>query len=207
MHLLPKSFYQNSDVLQVAKSLVGKVLVSDIEGILTSGRIVETEAYRGSDDKGCHSFIHGKTDRTAVMFEEGGVAYVYICYGMHHMINVVTNMENRADAVLIRAIQPLIGQDIMLQRRGKIFKSHHLSGGPGKVCQCLNIDKTLNNIAYYLSDSPIRIYDDGYSAAEVAATPRVGMSMHVAEFTNNPWRFYEKNNSYVSRPLSLKYNF
>jgi DNA-3-methyladenine glycosylase len=207
MKHLSKTFYQNGDVLAIAESLVGKVIRTEINGIVTSGRIVETEAYRGKDDLGCHSYIHGKTDRTAAMFEAGGVAYVYICYGMHHMVNVVTNQKEHADAVLIRAIEPLIGLDEMIERRGKTFKNYHLSGGPGKVCQCLGIDKSMNKIDYSDAKSMLQILDDGYKVESIISTPRVGMSKHVGNYSNNPWRFYEIDNNYVSRPLKLWYDW
>ncbi len=207
MQIVPKSFYQSADVVSTAKALIGKILQTNIEGIITSGRIVETEAYRGADDKGCHSFIHGKTERTAVMFESGGVSYVYICYGIHHMINVVTNSISNADAILIRAIEPIEGEEIMLARRGGKFKNYYLSGGPGKVCQCLGIEKSGNNLPFYDHNSPISIYDDKCFNETIMSTPRVGMSHRVAEYANNHWRFYVKGNPYVSRPLLLKYDY
>lgn len=206
MKLLSKEFYTRHDVLLIAEELVGKIIKTTINGAVTTARIVETEAYRGADDKGCHSFIHGITDRTAVMYEEGGIAYVYICYGMHNMINVVTNREGAADAVLIRAIEPMENKALMLTRRGKPFKSYHLSGGPGKVCTCLGIDKSLNGVDYTLKDSPIQIYTDGHRPSLVR-TPRVGMSYRVADYANKPWRFYEEHNTYVSRPLQLRYDY
>lgn len=205
MKHLPKAFYLNDNVIEIAQSLVGKILFTNIQNKITYGRIVETEAYRGKDDKGCHSFQHGKTSRTEAMFEAGGVAYVYVCYGMHNMINVVTNKTDSADAVLIRAIEPLEGIDVMMDRRGRSFRTYHLSGGPGKVCQCLGITKDQNMLDFSSKSSSIQILDDGYKDVVLKATPRVGMSERVGDYSNKPWRFYELNNPYVSRPLNLSY--
>lgn len=205
MHHLPHSFFIHDDVVSIARLLVGKIIWTSIDGQITSGRIVETEAYRGRDDKGCHSFIHGKTTKTKAMFDRGGVSYVYICYGIHKMINIVTNQKEQADAVLIRAIKPLEGESIMERRRGKAFKKYHLSGGPGKVCQCLGITMAHNNIDLSSSNSPVQILDDHYTPVELIATPRVGMSRRVGDYSNKPWRFYEKDNAFVSRPLTVHY--
>ena len=205
MKHLPSSFYKNSNVIDVAYSLIGKIIRTNIDGLETSGRIIETEAYRGEDDKGCHSFQHGRTLRTEAMFEEGGIAYVYICYGIHNMVNVVTNLKDKADAVLIRAIEPIKGIDTMLKRRGGSFKNYHLSGGPGKVCQCLGISSHHNKVGFSSLSSPVQILDDGYKVQNIHSTPRVGMSIRVEDYSNKPWRFYEQDNPYVSRPLQLHY--
>ena len=204
--LLPKSFYQGGDVVSLAEQLLGCYLATEIDGVFTSGKIVETEAYRGRDDKGCHSYIHGLTDRTKVMYDQGGLAYVYVCYGMHHMVNVVTNTDGQADAVLIRAIEPVIGLNSMLDRRGGDFKYYHLAGGPGKVCQCLGITKVQYGQPYYDETSQIKIFNRS-EVPTIISTPRVGMSSRVAEYANMPWRFYEKDNPYISRPLHLEYDY
>ncbi len=206
MYPLSKDFYLSNDVVHAAESLIGKVIVSYSEGLKTVARIVETEAYRGRDDKGCHSFIHGRTPKTTSMFLEGGSAYVYICYGIHNMLNVVTNESGIGDAVLIRSIEPIEGIDIMRKRRGHSYSNYKLSGGPGKVCQCLGITKDFDGVSFINERSKLKIYDDGY-VADMVSTPRVGMSYRVAEFANMPWRFYERNNPYISRPLQLKYDY
>jgi len=118
MKKLPISFYLRNDVLKIAKELLGKVLVTNWDNEFTSGRIVETEAYAGETDKASHA-SKGRTARTDVMFNEGGKAYVYLCYGVHQMFNIVTNKEGVPDAVLIRAVAPIDGIDIMLKRTGK----------------------------------------------------------------------------------------
>ncbi|NOS93305.1 MAG: DNA-3-methyladenine glycosylase, partial [Cyclobacteriaceae bacterium] len=111
---LPQSFYQRSNVVQVAKELIGKLLVTNVNEMLTSGIIIETEAY-SYKERGCHAF-KGQTERNKVMFEKGGISYVYLCYGMHHLFNVVTNQPGKADAVLIRALEPVNGMDLMMER-------------------------------------------------------------------------------------------
>ena len=203
-----RAFFTRDDVVLIAQELVGKLLVVRHENVALVERIVETEAYRGADDKGCHSFIHGLTDRTAVMFEEGGCAYVYICYGMHQMLNVVTNVKGQGDAVLIRAVAPVLGLDKMKAWRhwqGKTV-NYQLSGGPGKVGQLLGIDKRWNGTSFVEEGSPMQIRDDGYEGA-LTQTPRVGMSSRVADYANKPWRFYIAGHPCVSRPLNLRYDY
>ena len=115
---LSRSFYTREDVVRLSKELLGKNLVTEFDGIKTIGRIVETEAYRGPDDKACHAYNNRRTKRTEIMFEEGGKAYVYLCYGIHHLFNVVTARKGMPHAVLIRAIEPLFNVEEMLSRRG-----------------------------------------------------------------------------------------
>src|SRR3954469_4711741 len=115
MQKLPLSFYLRKDVVKISKELLGKVLVTNWRGELTSGRIVETEAYEGEIDKASHAF-KGRTARTEVIFGEGGRAYVYLCYGIHQMFNIVTNRNDIPHAILIRAVEPIQGIDIMLKR-------------------------------------------------------------------------------------------
>src|SRR5688500_15465730 len=117
--ILTDAFYQRKDVVKIAKDLLGKVLVTEIEGNYTSGMIVETVAYAGVSDKASHAFRNCRTNRTETMYAHGGIAYVYLCYGIHHLFNVVTNVEHTPHAVLIRAVEPLEGIDIMLLRRRK----------------------------------------------------------------------------------------
>lgn len=183
--------------------------MTSINEIPTKSIIVETEAYRGPDDKGCHAYNNRMTDRTKVMYAAGGVAYVYISYGMHHMLNVVTGPENHAHAVLIRAVQPLEGIEIMQKNRRTTKENYLLTGGPGKICEATGINKTHNYAKFYHPQSEIKIYDSGQSVADndILYTPRVGMSKHVAEYSNALWRFYIKDNKYVSRPLKLWYEW
>lgn len=130
---LSEKYYRNEDVVFLAKDLLGKLLMTEIDGIRTAGIITETEAY-SETEKGCHAYNKRKTERTKIMFEAGGLSYVYFCYGMHHLFNVVTGKKDTAQAVLIRAIQPTIGVEEILRRRKKEKPEKNLCKGPGKVC-------------------------------------------------------------------------
>ena len=159
---LPTEFYQGTDVLQVARDLLGKVLVTNFEGEYTAGRITETEAYRAPDDRACHAWGNRRTARTEVMFGAGGAAYVFLCYGIHHLFNVVTAPEDQAHAVLIRALEPLEGVGIMRERRGgKNTSLVQLTTGPGALCQALGITTHWTGQRLDDPDSPIWIEDRG----------------------------------------------
>src|SRR6267142_6275747 len=137
--ILDESFYLRGNVVKVARELLGKTLFTNIRGEVTSGLIVETEAY-SQQERGCHAF-NGMTARNKVMFKAGGIAYVYLCYGVHHLFNIVTNVDGVADAVLIRAIEPLTGEEYML-RRTKAGSSNRISSGPGKLAKAMGIDRS-----------------------------------------------------------------
>jgi DNA-3-methyladenine glycosylase len=207
MLLMDESFYQDEDVVYMAKKLLGKTMVTEIDGVLSSGMIVETEAYRGPDDRGCHAYGGRCTERTKTMFYSGGHAYVYICYGVHPMVNVVTGPEGYAHAVLIRAIQPLEGQDKMMERRSVRVQKPVLVNGPGKLTIALGIEKRMDGLKYYEKTSPLRLYDGllDIPAEDIVSGPRVGMSKHVGECSHRPWRFYLRNNPWVSKPLYVNY--
>jgi DNA-3-methyladenine glycosylase len=207
MVLLPESFYTRDNVVEIAKDLLGKVLYSAINGEIILSRIVETEAYEGSHDRASHSFNNRRSPKNESMYALGGVAYVYVSYGIHHMLNVVTSPIDKAHAVLIRALEPINNMDLIKQRRGIASENYHLTGGPGKICQALLINKEHNLIPFYEEKSILRIYDDGYKVYQISITPRVGMSHLVKEAANWPYRFYISGNKYVSRPLVLQYNF
>ncbi len=194
---LPKSFYSENDPVPIAKKLLGKVLCTCFDGILTSGKIVETEAYNGRTDKACHSHIHGKTKRTEIMFGEPGIAYVYLCYGIHHLFNVVTNQKENADAVLIRAIEPVDGIKTILERRGKSKLERSVGGGPGIASQALGI--TTDNYGEDLTGNLIWIEDRGIKVheSEIIASPRVGVD-YAGEDAKLPWRFRIKGNKFTS---------
>ena len=136
---LPLQFYERRDVALVAKELLGKVLVTNFNRVVTAGRIVETEAYKGIVDKASHAYNNRRTNRTDIMFGHGGVAYVYLCYGIHHLFNVVTNLQDVPHAVLIRAVEPVAGISIMLDRKGKLTAGFDLTRGPGNVSKALGI--------------------------------------------------------------------
>ena len=138
MKRIDKEFFLNDNVTEVAANLLGMKLCTNFNGELTTGIIVETEAYSGRNDKACHANNGKRTRRNEVMYEEGGLAYVYFCYGIHSMFNIVTNIKDNADAVLIRAVEPVVGIDIMMERRG-VKKPDRVSSGPGNVCKALGI--------------------------------------------------------------------
>src|SRR3954468_10296694 len=131
--ILPRSFYDRQDVTLIARELVGKILMTRFDNVITAGRIVETEAYNGAVDKASHAYGNRRTNRTEVMFGKAGTAYVYLCYGIHQMFNIVTNKEGTPHAILIRAVEPLQGIDLMLERTGKKKLDETLTRGPGNV--------------------------------------------------------------------------
>ncbi|GIL21498.1 MAG: DNA-3-methyladenine glycosylase [Bacteroidota bacterium] len=193
--ILTPQFYHHSQVVSIARKLLGKVLITRINGEVTAGRIVETEAY-SFKERGCHAYNNRKTPRNAVMFEAGGVAYVYLCYGMHNLFNVVTNKAGRAEAVLIRAAEPIAGQDIML-RRMKAHKLTRITSGPGKLTRALGIERTLNGAS--LLNSAVTI-ETGIPvrSKNIIATTRIGIDYAGAD-AMLPWRFYVKDNEWVSK--------
>src|SRR5690554_3133541 len=156
---LPQSFYLEGDVVDISKKLLGKIIVTDIDAETTISRIVETEAYNGSMDKACHAYPNRKTPRTEVMFKEGGRSYVYLCYGIHYLFNIVTNKEDEPNAVLLRALEPIIGLETMESRR-KTKGQINLTNGPGKLASALGISRNLNDIILYDSGSPIWIGEE-----------------------------------------------
>jgi len=196
MNKLPVSFYEREDVVQIARELLGKVLCTHFDGVLTKGIIVETEAYNGRTDKASHAY-RGKTQRNSIMFGGPGQAYVYLCYGIHHLFNVVTNKEGYADAVLIRAIEPLEGIDRILQRRNKTRLERSVGGGPGIVSKALGI--TTEHYGLDLAGDKIWIEDHQNEILndQIVASPRVGVD-YAEEDALLPWRFRIKDNGFTS---------
>ncbi len=199
---LQHSFYIGNDVVGITKALLGKVLVTNFDDQLTAGRIVEVEAYNGPFDKAAHSYNNRRTKRTEVMFAEGGVAYVYLCYGIHQMLNVVTNVEGIPNAILIRAVEPIIGIDIMLQRCNKTSLSADLTRGPGNVARAFGIHTMHSGVS--LQSAELYITDDGNTITEnsIGITKRIGVD-YAAEDAIQPYRFIIKGNRYVSGKKSL----
>lgn len=195
---LDKEFYINDDVTRIARQLLGKSLMVRSNGIVSGGLIVESEAYSGAIDKASHAFRNKRTDRTKTMFETGGIAYVYLCYGIHHLFNIVTNMEGHADAVLIRAIQPVSGMKSILKRRNASKDSITLTNGPGKLSKALGIDLTYNGMD--LMGNDIWIEDNGcqVTSDQIVVSKRVGVD-YAEEDADLPWRFYIKNNDWISK--------
>lgn len=196
---LPFSYYQNQDVIFLAKDLLGKVLFTEIDDKITAGVIVETEAYFGVLDKASHAYGGRRTDRTEILYHEGGISYVYLCYGIHHLFNIVTSVKDEPHAVLVRAVEPLEGKEIMELRRNMPFTKAAISSGPGSAAKALGIDRSFNKKD--LSGEEIWIEDHGirYTPDQIVSTPRVGVA-YAQEDALLPWRFFVKENKYVSKP-------
>ncbi|RNL52326.1 DNA-3-methyladenine glycosylase [Pedobacter jejuensis] len=199
---LDAAYYLNDDVIWLAKDLIGKVLYSNINGNITAGIIVETEAYFGVADKASHAYCGRRTNRTETMYNLGGVAYVYLCYGMHNLFNVVSSASGEPHAILIRAIEPLIGLEIIEERRKMPFTKSAISSGPGSAAKALGIDRSFN--AKSLTGNEIWIEDHNikYPEEQIAVTPRVGIA-YAQEHALLPLRFFVKGNKYVSKPNKI----
>jgi DNA-3-methyladenine glycosylase len=175
--------------------LLGKYLVRRHPQGITVGRIVETEAYVGPEDKACHA-ARGRTARTEVMFGEPGHAYVYFVYGFHHMLNIVTEREGFPAAVLIRAVEPVRGISLMKRRRGMV-ESQRLASGPGKLCQAFAIDRTLNGSD--VCGDLLYVRDADEPPPKIITTPRIGVD-YAREWKDKPFRFLIGGNAFVSKP-------
>jgi DNA-3-methyladenine glycosylase len=185
---IPREFYLREDVVQISRELLGKYLYSFMDGLFTGGIITETEAYAGALDKASHAYGNRRTARTEIMFRQGGTAYVYLCYGIHSLLNVVTNREGTPHAVLIRAILPVQGTDIMQKRRNSAKTGPGLTTGPGTVSSALGIHfsdtgKDLLGEEIWLEDKGIIIPE-----SEIIAGPRVGVD-YAGEDALLPYRF------------------
>jgi DNA-3-methyladenine glycosylase len=197
MKKLEHSFYDRDDVVAVARDLLGKILVTTIDDILTSGRIVETEAYAGEIDRASHAYGGRRTRRTEVMYGKAGTAYVYLCYGIHQMFNVVTNKKDVPHAILVRAVHPMEGIDQMLIRTGKKKLDYTLTRGPGNVAKALALHTThtgtdLSGDLIYIADDDTRV-----DAHNIIATPRIGVD-YAGEDALLTYRFIVKGDPYVS---------
>jgi DNA-3-methyladenine glycosylase len=189
--ILEPDFYADH-TLKVAKKILGKVLyVKGKRGEVVAGRIVETEAYR-ADDPASHS-CKGETPRAKIMFGDPGVAYVYFIYGMYEMLNFVTEPRGDAGAVLIRAIEPLVGEELMKKRRKTARTRHALTSGPGKLCRAFGIEMSHNGAS--LQGPEIWVEDDGFKVGKIATSPRIG----ITQGKDKLWRFYLDGNSFVSK--------
>lgn len=203
--MLDAAFYQREDVVQIAKDLLGKKLITAFGGEITSGIIVETEAYRAPDDKACHAYQNKRTARTETMFAIGGTVYVYICYGIHHLFNVVTGPEDMAHAVLIRAVEPIDGIENMMARRKMDKPKVTMMNGPGKFTVAMGINKIHNNNSLLDPNNPIQITNGvEVSPNQIIDGPRVGMTT-CEECAHWPWRFRIKNNKWTSKPDHVSY--
>ncbi|MBS1688510.1 MAG: DNA-3-methyladenine glycosylase [Bacteroidetes bacterium] len=200
--ILPESFYSRKDVVKIAQELLGKVLVTEFNGVHTAGMITETEAYAGAADKASHAFGNRRTRRTEVMYGHGGIAYVYLCYGIHHLFNVVTNLQDVPHAILIRAVEPLEGIETMLERRGKDILRPSLTAGPGAMSMALGIHSSHTGLS--LQGPEIFIEDRGIKVNKknIVAATRVGVA-YAQDDAYLPYRFYIKDNKYVSKGKGL----
>ncbi len=198
MEKLPLSFYREHDVLTIARNLIGKVITTSFDGEITSGRIVETEAYVAFSDRASHAYAGKRTARNEHMYAAAGTAYVYICYGIHQMFNIVTNDENVPDAILVRAVEPLRGVDVMLKRTGKSKLDYTLTKGPGNVGKALGISKIHSGMMLTGEDLFIAA-DEGPGIGEglIETSKRIGVD-YAGEDALLPYRFFLKGNKYVS---------
>src|SRR5687767_15000398 len=190
---LPRAFYARP-VLSVARDCIGKILVRVSDDGVAAGRIVEAEAYRGPEDRAAHSHGGRRTARTEVMFGPPGHAYVFFVYGMHYNFNLVTGSAGEPQAVLIRALEPLVGLDLMAARRGLPNPHSELTNGPGKLCQALGIGRA----DYGVDLCKGRIFLTEGSPAVVARSPRIGID-YAGAWAKKPWRFFERGNRCVSK--------
>lgn len=203
MSRLPRSFYLRNDVVQISRELIGKRLVSRLNGQRTSGLIVETEAYLGEIDRASHAYGRRRTPRTEVMFGEGGLAYVYLCYGIHHLFNVVVSPRDVPHAILIRALEPEEGIPLMLTRCNKKRLDPTLTGGPGCLTRALGISCAHSGVSL-IRQTPIWIEDSGRepSADQIEVGTRVGVA-YAGQDAYLPYRFGLKGNPYISKGKGL----
>ncbi len=193
---LDESFYQRLDVTRVAKDLLGKVLYTRVDRRVSSGIIVETEAYSHTE-KGCHAYLNRKTKRNEVMFNAGGYSYVYLCYGIHNLFNVVTGEAGTGDAVLIRALEPVDGMQHMQERIG-VSNVRRITSGPGKLTKALGIDRSFNG--KHLTGSQIWIGDEGITVKkqQIVASARIGID-YAGQDALLPWRYTLAGNVWISK--------
>ncbi|MEM6823463.1 MAG: DNA-3-methyladenine glycosylase [Verrucomicrobiota bacterium] len=195
--MLPRYFYLNDNVVDVARRLIGKLLVTEFGGVRTSGVIVETEAYCGRNDQACHANNGSRTPRTEVMYCEGGVGYIYLCYGIHHLFNVVTNKKDYADAVLIRGLEPVDGIETMLKRRKLPSLKRNLTAGPGALAQALGINYRDSGISLLGPQVWIERTNKEIDSKRLIASPRVGIE-YAGNDAGLPWRFRLRDSRWVS---------
>ena len=198
MTIIERDFFQRP-TLTVARELLGQRLVREIDGRRLSSLIVEAEAYIGPTDSASHA-SRGRTARTEVMFGPPGYTYVYFVYGMHYMLNLVTGPVGFPAAVLIRAVEPREGLDLMQARRQRAKREIDLTNGPGKLCQALAIDKMLHNWDVSLGQKLWLEPGEPQPDSLVATGPRIGIAYARPEDQLAPWRFWLQGNPFVSRP-------
>jgi DNA-3-methyladenine glycosylase len=193
---IKKDFYCR-DSLIVARDLLGKLLVHESPEGVTAGKIVETEAYKGPEDKAAHSFGNKRTPRTETMYGPKGHSYIYLIYGLYYCINVTSGaFEGKPEATLIRALEPVKGIDLMIKRRKQTGQLVNISSGPGRLCIAMGLTKIHNGLD--MSQPPLYITEgQSVDLQDITQAPRIGVD-YAAEHKDLPWRFYIKNNPYVS---------
>lgn len=203
MNKLNRNFYLQ-DTITVSKQLLGKNLVHIVDGVIRMAKIVETEAYIGAVDKACHAYNYKHTPRTEVIFKQGGTSYVYLIYGMYHCMNVVAEKENEPCAVLIRALEPICGiNEMSLDRYSLPFSDlskkqvTNLANGPGKLCIAMNITKHQNN-QDLLSDNFFICSGEDIPEKSIVSSKRINID-YAQEAKDFPWRFYIKDNKFISK--------
>ncbi|MBP3916726.1 MULTISPECIES: DNA-3-methyladenine glycosylase [unclassified Clostridium] len=201
--IISKEFY-NRSALDVAQDLLGKVLVREVDGKILKGKIVETEAYIGAIDKACHAYNGRRTKRTEILYEDAGVSYIYFIYGLYHCFNVVTNKKDVAEAVLIRALEPINEFDYISKIRydkkyDQLTKTQlkNLTNGPSKLCLAYLLNKDLNAVKLY-EKGAVYITDGNSENFEIVESKRIGID-YAEEAKDFLWRFYIKDNKYVSK--------
>lgn len=197
LNKLAIDFYNRKDVVKIAKELIGKILVTKFDEKITSGRIVETEAYFGITDKASHSFGGRRTLRNEPMYSDAGTVYVYVCYGMHHMLNVVTNKKDTPDAILVRAVEPIAGIRTMMKRTGKKISDNTITKGPGNVAKALGINKAHSGRSFLSDDIFFASDDDPIDPGDIGISKRIGVDYAETD-SLLPYRFYIKGNKFVS---------
>lgn len=201
---LDLGIFRTEDILALAKSLLGKSLISHSGGKRTAGKIVELEAYKAPEDKASHAYGNKRTPRTSVMFGPPGHAYVYLCYGIHRMFNIVSGPEGTAHAILVRALEPLEGIDHMIKRRKKSDITS-LCNGPGKLCQAMDIGLHYNGSSIMDPDNALWLADGpAINKSDIHCSPRVGIA-YAEECAHWPWRFKIRNNPFCSLPDEVRY--
>jgi len=203
MLILGKEFYKQGALI-LAKELLGKTLVRNIDNVTLRGKIVETEAYVGEIDKASHAYNGRRTDRTEPLFREGGISYVYFIYGKYHCFNVISGLEGEGEGVLIRALEPLNEFDYLAEKRFNQSyeelskaKKKSITNGPSKLCMAFSIDKSENYMKLY-EKGDLYIEDSKNERFDIVETTRIGIN-YAEEAIDFPWRFYIKGNKYISK--------
>ena len=194
---LELSFYDRPEVTEIARELLGKVLVTNIDGIYTSGRIVETEAYAGVIDRASHAYAGRKTARNEVMYKDAGSAYIYLCYGVHHLFNVVTNKADIPHAILVRALEPLNGIETMLKRTHKKILDDHLTRGPGNLSRAMGLHTRYSGYSLQSDQIYIAVDDFRLDQKKIVKTARIGVD-YAGKDAKRKFRFIVHGNPYVS---------